>query len=1435
MKNHSVENVEIHHVTSSEKSWGVGKRFVRLPRTVTVSIVSYFHRLYVTNVFLSYSKNEESKYARCYYTIHQFLGRFVIFNINSLENFCVLRHSRHVNNQSKSKKYFSTIISQYFTNSSDNRINIIGFNQNHGRKEAKLLLRCGDIESNPGPSKGINLMNLEVLSYNVRGLKEYSKLKRVLNSCSNIIRKNKNTLICLQETHLERSDENKIRVMWKGNYVMSPGGNKSRGCITLFDSSWEQIDSQRDPGGRFTSLTVKKHFGTYVLTNLYAPNEQSLDFFETIFKLSVDARDKFEATPIIAGDFNLVIRPERDSMNRTASANEAIVSCFVRDSMNALSLIDSYRVINEDAGFTWSRGKCFSRLDMIYVHESLESGITSSELDWAFDKSDHALVKVTIEVKSMFARGTGLPKVDPTILGKETIKLEVLNRLKESILTIPNDWNPAKSWEFLKVNVRSIMWEISAREKKIDNKEDEAMKEQLNKLKSNKERICRTQGVDQAAVANIDEAILFFEGQLHNKWESKSKNLAMKAKVKWFNEGEKSNKYFLNIIKKRQSETLLTNLNWEGRGAATQGEIQDLVVDFYSELYQERTDLNTDYESFFSPDTPKLSDEDRERMDEDVTLDEITATLKSCCDTAPGPDGITYKTYQALWEVLGPFSLNAWKYSNLTGNLTESQKNSSITLLPKEGKDITQIGNWRPITLTNCDLKLYTKTIANRVSTVLDGLIYETQTAYIPGRNVHNNLRMFEFYKDYCNKNDIDAILMSLDAKKAFDSVDHRYMAATLKKYGFSDKFIDMVKLLYRDIKADILVNGYRTVSIKIGRCVKQGDALSCALFILCLDPLIRNIENNSRIGAVVVRTPMSNKKVKKKTGVFADDVGVVTQKSVESIREVYLEYRRFTERSGIALNENKTEILILKSEGQIFTPTKFEIDLPNLSFTLSSVRQIVICGIAFSNSTEMSYEANITSKFEKLKKKLLAWQYRGLSLGGKVQVVKTFGISQLIYSMQMCDYDEMILREIESFIFGFLWSRNLAIARAPDRIKRLIMKQDYELGGLKVPDVRALNSALKLKQFFKASKSRHPIKTLQKYHLESLEYDYVINQEYSRICKSDNVIGIAQNTINVLTDKWRTELEEEGDNELSGKKLDIIASIDVMEYLKRKRSLLLACFFDRLLRAGIENFKQLVMEYTFPRSDVFRNLTSMILKEFPKVWKESIVDNIECNSTIDVRDNIMLGLETYVKTVNCTVKEIRSRIVKSKAEQFKFQSVLGITPYDGINPFVTARLINHSMSQRIFKFRLLHLDIFTKQRMFKFKMVDSDKCDTCGEVETIKHVLWECRRAKLVWDKINEMLLFIGSGVRIAFDNIFVGFNPTNRVVETVITRTTQMLLSYERSSEISIQALKVMLLGFAYVNSNKSGKINSNDSSTWKNISIWCRNNYEELLNPL
>ena len=54
----------------------------------------------------------------------------------------------------------------------------------------------------------------------------------------------------------------------------------------------------------------------------------------------------------------------------------------------------------------------------------------------------------------------------------------------------------------------------------------------------------------------------------------------------------------------------------------------------------------------------------------------------------------------------------------------------------------------------------------------------------LKGRAVEDNLRSLMFLKDHCVEEKVNAVLVSLDAKKVFDSVDHGYIERTLRKYN---------------------------------------------------------------------------------------------------------------------------------------------------------------------------------------------------------------------------------------------------------------------------------------------------------------------------------------------------------------------------------------------------------------------------------------------------------------------------------------------------------------------------------------------------------------------------------------------------------------------------------------------------------------------------
>jgi len=120
---------------------------------------------------------------------------------------------------------------------------------------------------------------------------------------------------------------------------------------------------------------------------------------------------------------------------------------------------------------------------------------------------------------------------------------------------------------------------------------------------------------------------------------------------------------------------------------------------------------NTHIDEFLeSIETEKITEEDNRNLTKPITLNELTMTLRSSSRTTPGPDSIGNQVYKICWDLVGKHILEAWNYSLLTGCLSESQRSLMICLLEKKGKDRRLINNLRPITLSNCDLKLITKT-----------------------------------------------------------------------------------------------------------------------------------------------------------------------------------------------------------------------------------------------------------------------------------------------------------------------------------------------------------------------------------------------------------------------------------------------------------------------------------------------------------------------------------------------------------------------------------------------------------------------------------------------------------------------------------------------------------------------------------------------------
>ena len=299
---------------------------------------------------------------------------------------------------------------------------------------------------------------------------------------------------------------------------------------------------------------------------------------------------------------------------------------------------------------------------------------------------------------------------------------------------------------------------------------------------------------------------------------------------------------------------------------------------------------------------PCLTDSDTQSCEGRLTVKECWDALRSMKNNkSPGNDGITKEFLEYFWGKLGTFLVSTLNHSFEKGELSASQKQAIITLIEKKDKDKRLIKNWRPISLINVDIKVASKAIANRLKTVIHNLISVDQTAYVKGRFIGESIRVINDLIEHIDREDEEGILFSPDTKKPFDSVDHNFLFATLKRYGFGTEFVNFIKTLLFDAQSCVINNGYTTDYFKLERGTRQGDPLSAYLFILVFEVLLIQVRENIDIKGFTVND------VELKLSCYADD-GYFMVKTVDSIKKILRYFDIYSLYSSLKVNLEKCE-----------------------------------------------------------------------------------------------------------------------------------------------------------------------------------------------------------------------------------------------------------------------------------------------------------------------------------------------------------------------------------------------------------------------------------------------------------------------------------------------------------------------------------------------
>ena len=101
--------------------------------------------------------------------------------------------------------------------------------------------------------------------------------------------------------------------------------------------------------------------------------------------------------------------------------------------------------------------------------------------------------------------------------------------------------------------------------------------------------------------------------------------------------------------------------------------------------------------------------------------------------------------------------------------------------------------------MLNTDVKILSKALAQRLEKTLPFIISANKSAYVDGRFISESSRLISDLLEISDKFKLDWLLATTDIQKAFDSVDHVFVASKLERYEFGNKFVRWVKILLKN------------------------------------------------------------------------------------------------------------------------------------------------------------------------------------------------------------------------------------------------------------------------------------------------------------------------------------------------------------------------------------------------------------------------------------------------------------------------------------------------------------------------------------------------------------------------------------------------------------------------------------------------------------
>ena len=814
-------------------------------------------------------------------------------------------------------------------------------------------------------------------------------------------------------------------------HTPTPPNHPHRGIIALISKGFDILSSKEQIPGRLLNFKIKEKVGgtEFNISAFYGPVQKDIARadVEGLIQNFFNLHSKNENN-IILGDFNFI-----DNMldkTKGLDGHDKMIGRYWNDFKSKTRVSDPYREQHPSAktfSYTNNHGK--SRGDRVYISDTSMYNVSDVVYTYYPLANTHKLL--TFSINSPQEKGPGYWKMNTSIL-KDTnytrMVTDAISQMEELLCDDPSEW-----WEVLLLSIRSLTVDYCRKKRFAEKSVKRQCIGELNDL----EAIDFTSLTPSqlARLKTIQERIKILEEKETEGHRIRSRN------VPKYEHSDPNVSFYAKLEKRAIKKSIIISLKEDEKGPEMKKpqELLQLVSKFYQNLYSLSKTSAKHQQSLLKNISKKFTLAQKELLDAPITQEELEKAVSSLNDEkSPGLTGLPAEFYKHFWPLLKTRYLQFINYA-FSNSLPLSLNTSVTSLIYKDKGALTDIANYRPISLINTDIKILSKALTNRLKPMMASVIHKSQSA-VSSRQIDYTMHMLRDLIDLANDEDMEAAFLFLDQEKAFDRVDHEFLYQTLKTFGIGDNFITWLKQIYKNAVTRIKVNGFLTDNISLKRGVRQGDPLSFLLYLFNIELLALELRQNQNI----VGFRVGGEKIVSLH--YADDTTIcITQN--RCFKEVIKDISLFEQATGAKVNFGK-------SKGLWTGSWKNRTDSPlNMDWTNGNIFHLGVF-VGNDNPAVRTFERVCP----KIRNGLNYWKPFKLCMLSKARVIETFLASRLWYAARFYSIPP---EEVKSLQKAF--SDYLNFPRKKSVVNQAELQKLREDGGLKLVNIKLKSEAPKV------------------------------------------------------------------------------------------------------------------------------------------------------------------------------------------------------------------------------------------------------------------------------------------------------------------------------------------------------------------------------------